>query len=693
MLKKAGEHRHTALFDIRIKNLDHDVLVLKGAPDVAGQALLAGEVVLSVNEPIIAKKLNMRLYSILRINPDHLDEKTGPRPLRFEKVLFSHTWENQSMEKHLVMPKEVSPRVSPNASSTSLKSLGESIRSKSASNLSSMGSAMTARGPVPNTLDIGNYEFPFSTVVPGNIPESVEGLPGCSVVYVIEATLERGKFYSDITTRKRLRVVRTFSTDAAELTETVAVDNTWPQKVEYSLSVPSKVIATGSVIPISFTLVPLLKGIRFGRVKVQFLELYMYVGYVPPPYSAERSIVSKSIPNTQLDPEFTSDNWEFDTTLELPSSLSKCTQDCSIESFIRVRHKLKFVIELINPDGHISELRAALPIQLFISPFVSVRANNEVFRGSNSGDAEVSGDEAEGEEYLFSNGVGGFAPSPKVQNSHPSSYNSSSGLVAPPVYQNHIYDRLWSDVSGLSTPTQSGASTPRNDSNSDLSNGGNGTFDSSQLAENLLQLRMREEPARGAYAPVPKSHGNESSKGKKSSKHSKHSDIVPPRPGSVPADLPQNTPHSYMTRAKTDYPLYSNLLQLPSYSQAVRSNADLTALSPAYEPPLPGSQISKAGMEDSSSSKLSQSASHVKNILPTRPHPVLMRGVSLSNLENGPSNFVKNMNRAILSKSPAKKISSTSRNSSNENSPGVSSNGGSSSSSSMNMSNILKKNR
>lgn len=664
MLRKAGESKHTALFDIRVKNLDHDVLVLKGAPDVAGQALLAGEVVLSVNEPIIAKKLNMRLYGILRINPDHLDDKTGPRPLRFEKILFSHRWENQSMEKHLIMPKEVSPRVSPNTSSTSLKSLGESIRSKSASNLSNMGSAMSAKGAGPNTLDVGNYEFPFSTVVPGDIPETVEGLPGCSVVYVIEATLDRGKFYSDITTKKRLRVIRTFSTDAAELTETVAVDNTWPQKVEYSLSVPSKAIAIGSVIPISFTLVPLLKGIRFGRVKVQFLELYMYVGYVPPPYSAERSIVSKSIPNTQLDPEFTSDNWEFDTILQLPDSLAKCTQDCSIESFVRVRHKLKFVIELINPDGHVSELRAALPLQLFISPFISVRANNEAFRGNNSDDSEaVPGEDADAEEYLFSNNNSGpFMNTPKLQNSHPSSYNSSSGLVAPPVYQNHIYDRLWSDVSGLSTPSASGPSTPRNDSNSDLSNGSNGIVDTSQLAENLLQLRMREDPTGNLHAPMPKGHQNETSRSKKSSRYSKPSDIVPPRPGSVPADPPQNTPHSYMTRAKTDYPLYSNLLQLPSYSQAVKSNADLIALSPAYEPPLPGSQVSKAGKEDGGSSKLSQSASHVKNLLPTRPHPVLMRGVSLSNLENGPSNFVKNMNKAILSKSPAKKIGNSSRN-------------------------------
>ena len=77
------------------------------------------------------------------------------------------------------------------------------------------------------------------------------------------------------------------------------------------------------------------------------------------------------------------DQWQIDTIINIPSSLSKCTQDVDLSTNVRVRHKLKFNIGLINPDGHTSELRATLPIQLFISPFVTVRGNNN---NSNTGE-------------------------------------------------------------------------------------------------------------------------------------------------------------------------------------------------------------------------------------------------------------------------------------------------------------------
>ena len=48
--------KSTSLFEIRLKNLDHDVLVLKGNPQEAASALLSGTIVISVIEPISIKK-------------------------------------------------------------------------------------------------------------------------------------------------------------------------------------------------------------------------------------------------------------------------------------------------------------------------------------------------------------------------------------------------------------------------------------------------------------------------------------------------------------------------------------------------------------------------------------------------------------------------------------------------------------
>lgn len=118
--------------------------------------------------------------------------------------------------------------------------------------------------------------------------------------------------------------------------------------------------------------------------------------------------------------------WAVRDFFEIPANLSKCTQDCDIEGFIKIRHKLKFAVSLRNPDGHISELRASLPITLFISPNVAVTSG--------------------GEE------VGTFGAVGTVD----------ADANAPPRYDDHIYDRLWQDIhtSGMNTPLTSGANTP-----------------------------------------------------------------------------------------------------------------------------------------------------------------------------------------------------------------------------------------
>lgn len=38
---------------------------------------------------------------------------------------------------------------------------------------------------------IGNYEYPFEVLLPDDIPESVEGLPGGAIIYKMKAVVER----------------------------------------------------------------------------------------------------------------------------------------------------------------------------------------------------------------------------------------------------------------------------------------------------------------------------------------------------------------------------------------------------------------------------------------------------------------------------------------------------------------------
>lgn len=715
--KQTGHFKQASLFDIRLKNTDHDILVLKGTEHDAASVLLSGKIALSVNEPLTVKRLSLRLYSTLRIhNMDSVNNaKTyQSKPYKFEKKLYEYNWDDMEINRYLSnmyensnSTKPIGISRSPNHSSTALKNLGYSRKSKSSSNLNNLSFPTLTHADSTSSLNTksnhilvqGNYEFPFSAVLPGDMPESVEGLPGASVVYKLEATIDRGKFHNNMVTKKHLRVLRTLTTDAVELSETVAVDNTWPKKVEYSLNVPSKAIAIGSNIPISFMLVPLLKGLQLGEIKIQLVEYSSCVGYLPPAHSEERIVTSKVIkkPN-ENDPNFQMDKWEIENYLKIPDSLSKCTQDCDIQNFIKVRHKLKFTIGLINPDNHVSELRASLPVQLFISPFVSIRAKyGDQDEDARSRDSlnDASNDE---EELLFSSNNGSHtslrslnsSPNNEISNdsrltSNPNSYTSFNGLMAPPVYEQHIYDRLWSDISPVESPINSGSSTPRYSNYLSNDNQDQGDvrdqfsmspLDSVQLNENLrvlsLQRQLQEsgDDSSPSLAQTPGTSSRDRAVfniGENNSLGDYFSRSRTPLSTSSPSATYNQlqspgitSPPVHLSRVNSETNLDSRTLsRVPSYTQAMRSDANEDALSPAYEPPLPGSNINLSEMNRRGDSNSPLNTTNQKNrlILSRGSSNLNLKGLSSSrgsSLNSSPSNSrnVSSSNLAALSLSP-----------------------------------------
>ena len=69
----------------------------------------------------------------------------------------------------------------------------------------------------PKTLPADNYEWPFNIILPGDMPESVEGLPHSWIIYRLKASIERGLLLRDIADRAHVRIVRTFDPSALEL--------------------------------------------------------------------------------------------------------------------------------------------------------------------------------------------------------------------------------------------------------------------------------------------------------------------------------------------------------------------------------------------------------------------------------------------------------------------------------------------
>lgn len=639
-MAKTKSTQKTSLFDIRLKNLDHDVVVLKGALHLAADTYLSGKIVLSVTEPITVRKISLRLVCTLRLKyADPLSSK-GPPPhkmVRFERKLYDYQWDSNEISKYLNHMYENShgsgqpaihgeaPAAAPMAksgsmknSTTSLKNLGLSLRSKSSTllslhlhaltlssstNLAASASSAAPPSKAAHVLVLGNYEFPFSAILPGTMPESVEGLPGASVTYKLHSTLERGKFHAAMSASKHVRVVRTMTTDAVELSETVAVDNTWPKKVEYSLSVPSKAIAIGSGTPISFMLVPLLKGLRLGEIKISLVELYLCIGYIPPPLSSERVVAEKVIPARPDSEDQPMDRWEVTSFLKVPHSLSQCTQDCDILTHIKVRHKLKFVIGLINPDGHVSELRASLPVLLFISPFVSIRA-----RAEDDADAESLelAPEDGAEELLFASDPNNVSHTSldalsQVEDGLRSNHSHSSftGLVAPPVYERHIYDQLWSDISPMDLPLTSGSATPRSlygRSLNDVSQFSMSSIDTAKLTENLRALSIQRQAQENNEVSQALSAANLRGRATFNLDGNDDIDYFSARPrlsartssllaAAAPATPGIPSPPAHLSRVSSDSSI--SMSRVPSYGEAIKSNVD-GVLSPAYMPPEAG---------------------------------------------------------------------------------------------------------
>lgn len=709
--KQSNTSKQTSLFDIRLKN-DHDVMVLKGSQHDAASALLSGNIVLSVNEPLTIKKMSLRLYGTIRLN--YLSQSVkGGKPTRFEKKIYEYNWDPQDFNKYLNnLYESVSGAngsmgsLSRNQSSSSLKALGHSIRSKSSSNLSHLSSLTNLHNQSSSSFNIssnnsssnlaaaksnhvlvqGNYEIPFSAILPGNIPESVEGLPGGSVVYKLEASIDRGKFQKHMITKKHVRVIRTLTTDAVELSETVAVDNTWPKKVEYSLNVPSRAIAIGSGTPISFMLVPLLKGLRLGEIKITLSELYSYVGFLPPSHSDERTVAEVTLPRPGEDDEtYMSDKWEVDTFIRVPPSLSKCTQDCDILTHIKVRHKLKFVIGLVNPDGHVSELRASLPVQLFISPFVSISARHDTEEtggsGSNnqsntdltqlsnrSGGAEDA--ENEEEEVIFTSDPHSASRTSlnnlahetnSTLRSNPTSVSSFTGLVAPPLYEKHIYDRLWSDVSPVESPLTSGTATPRNaySGRSDVQlEFSMSALDSVLLDENLRQLsiqrQLQESEGANSGAPTPANRATFNLDGEAPGNTAEAGDYFTRGRPILHYQLSSDghnlgiaspgvhSPPAHISRVPSETSILNSvaLSQVPSYTQAIRSDTQDGLLSPNYEPPLPGSNIDilEANRKYEASSPIGSLSSGQRSKIPSRGSSSINIRNALSSNGSSPSN-------------------------------------------------------
>ncbi|KAI1101753.1 hypothetical protein F4804DRAFT_343748 [Jackrogersella minutella] len=381
------------LFEIRLEN---DFIVLRGNEHEASGQLLKGVLVLCLREPLKVEDVHLRLMGSCRVA--WVDGRQTPSGIHNQKVdrtmtILRHTWP-----------------------------------------------AFVGETTHHNTLAPGNYEWPFEYLLPGDTAESVEGLYQTGVTYALKATISRGKLAKNVHAYKRLRIIRTLEPAALEFNHAMSVENIWPNKVEYSVVIPQKAVVFGSNIPLEMRFTPLLKGLEMGVISVKLIEIQEFgVQSYPIPtklYKHDRDVTQWNFEVSRENhwhdniEETGQEGWVILKELPLPKRLSKCIQDCSVHG-IKIRHKLKLTVALKNPDGHISELRASLPITIFISPNMPLDEEGNLVSQAPENASEAA--------------------------------ESESSSMAPPGYGMHVLDQLYEDMdpNGLMTPAvQSGVNSP-----------------------------------------------------------------------------------------------------------------------------------------------------------------------------------------------------------------------------------------
>jgi hypothetical protein len=413
-------------------------------------------------------------------------------------------------------------------------------------------------------LPAGNYEYPFEYTLPGDTPESVEGIPEASITYRIKATVGRGKLAYDLHAYKHLRVIRTLEPGALEFLHAMSVENIWPNKVDYSIIIPQKAVVFGGVVDLEMRITPLLKGLELGVITAKMTEIRESALQGPTGLSIREHKVERDVSTWRFEvdreehwhdmiEDTGQEGWCLKKKLHLPKKLRQCIQDINHHG-IKVRHKIKLVIALKNPDGHVSELRATLPISIFISPNVPLdEQGNLIDQSPNAASAE-----------------------------------QTLGSLAPPGYGEHVLDQLYEDVdpSGFMTPAiHSGMNSPfyaqsRSGSSENLASLVQGhpitpAALSSRLADVSMDptLRSTSFNSTGHASPNTAGHGHRS------------------EPSSTPLTRHNSGDDAPSGRESPENVEFAELSRVPSYSTAVRTPArvqaaDAAAALPNYETAL-----------------------------------------------------------------------------------------------------------
>ncbi|EMD37694.1 hypothetical protein CERSUDRAFT_114332 [Gelatoporia subvermispora B] len=200
-----------------------DTLCLRGVGVDVNPALLSGNVVLHLPEPMSIKEITLQFRGKARL-PVSAAEPLSLSSSQLTYIVCNHEWSFLEGDRHHA-----------------------------------------------HTLKAGRHLFPFQLQIGGSLPSSIStsALGGASVQYKLRASAVRGGFgfaHRSLEASLPVSIMRGFSSEALEYQQTLEIENTWPEKLMYSIMIPHKAWAAGEKVTAVVKFSPLVKGARVQHV-------------------------------------------------------------------------------------------------------------------------------------------------------------------------------------------------------------------------------------------------------------------------------------------------------------------------------------------------------------------------------------------------------------------------------------------
>ncbi|CDH48601.1 arrestin domain-containing protein [Lichtheimia corymbifera JMRC:FSU:9682] len=288
-------------------NLENDHVILHGTVDESAGVILRGTVILNCHENTKIKSIILKFQGKTKVNWVE-GHGSSQRHFKEERTVIEHSW-------NFLEPKRKTYH-----------------------------------------LAVGRYKWDFELPLPGDLPSTVQHDLG-QVYYRLKAVAERPAFSINYVAKRNIRVSRVMLPSSLELNQSVVISNEWTNKLAYNISVPRMVFSCGSTIPVSFDLIPTAPGLSVRAISCTLKE---YITLTSHEHTRSEGRVIKTVRDEQFAPSM--DRWTRTEILQVPNEHQGRIQSDTTSELIKIKHKLKFTVSLINGDGHISELRAAVPI-------------------------------------------------------------------------------------------------------------------------------------------------------------------------------------------------------------------------------------------------------------------------------------------------------------------------------------------